>query len=550
MTHRRTGADLVADCLDALGVTVIFGIVSVHNLPILEAIRRREHIRFVTMRHEQAAVHAADAYARVSGRLGVALVSTGPATANAVPGLYEATFASSPVLLLTGQVDSAQYGRGAGVLHEAEQQVPMLRTVTRRVESVRHTDGIADAIVRTAADCLTGRPMPGAVEIPIDLQYAPATAPPPDPPPAAPAISPNPRRLDQAAEQLVRGARPVLWAGGGVVRDGDGPALLALAEALPAPVVTSLHGRGAVSEDHPLCLGALSPRPEIAEVLAAADPLLAVGTRFTWFDTMNPPLRLPGSTIHIDVDPTVIGRWQPAALAVTGDARLALEGLLERVTAMGTTAERTSFIARAQAAAATARAACRTAIGPDHAAILDAIRSALPRPSAVVCDSTVPAYTWANRLLPVYEPGSFVHPTGGAIGPGLPFAIGAAFGRPGPVALVAGDGGFMFHIGDLATLAEHHLPVIICLFDDGGYGVLRGVQDEHFPGRIGVDLHTPDFAAVAEAMGVPATAIGTAADFAPAFEGAVAVAGPHLLHIDADALVPVAGMGARRVRPA
>ena len=260
---RRTGADLVADSLDALGVTVVFGIVSVHNLPILDAIRRREHIRFVTVRHEQAAVHAADAYARVSGRLGVALVSTGPGTANAVPGLYEASFASSPVLLLTGQVDSAQYGRGIGFLHEAEQQVPMLRTVTRRVESVRHTDGIAGAILRTAADCVTGRPMPGAVEIPIDLQYGPTTAPPPGASPTPGPFVPNPRRLAQAAEVLARGARPVLWAGGGVVRAGAGPALLALAEALQAPVVTSLHGRGAIPEDHPLCLARCRPGPRL-----------------------------------------------------------------------------------------------------------------------------------------------------------------------------------------------------------------------------------------------------------------------------------------------
>ena len=545
---RRAGADLVADSLDALGVTVVFGIVSVHNLPILDAIRRREHIRFVTTRHEQAAVHAADAYARVSGRLGVALVSTGPATANAVPGLYEASFASSPVLLLTGQVDSAQYGRSIGFLHEAEQQVPMLQTVTRRVESVRATDGIADAVLRAATDAQAGRPMPAAVEIPIDLQYAAAG---PDASVMLPALTPvipSSRRLDQAAEGLAGGARPMIWAGGGVVRAGASPALVALAEALQAPVVTSLHGRGALPEDHPLCLGALAPSPEIAAVLAEADPLLAVGTRFTWFDTMNPALRLPDSLIHVDVDPTVPRRSQPAALAVTGDACLALDGLIERIG--GSPSADHSWLHRTQAAATSARNAGREAIGADHAAILDSIRAALPRPSAVVCDSTVPAYTWANRLLPVYEPGSFVHPTGGAIGPGLPFAIGAAFGRPGPVVLVSGDGGFMFHIGELATLAEHQLPVIICLFDDGGYGVLRGVQDRHFPARIGVDLHTPDFAVVAEGMGVPATRVDSAPTFAAAFDKAVAIGGPHLLHIDMDALAPITGMGSRKLRPA
>ncbi|HVW32560.1 MAG TPA: thiamine pyrophosphate-binding protein [Acidimicrobiia bacterium] len=565
---RRSGADLVIDSLEALGVEVLFGIVSVHNLPILDALRRRESIRFVTVRHEQAAVHAADAYARVSGRLGVALVSTGPGTANAVPGLYEAAFASSPVLLLTGQVDSAQYGRGIGFLHEAEQQVPMLRTVARRVESVRRTDDIGDTVLRTAADCLTGRPMPGAVEIPIDLQYGPATAAGPAARPAVAPVAPAPRRLDQAAEALRGGARPLIWAGGGVVRAGAGPALVALAEALGAPVVTSLPGRGAIPEDHPLALGPLSPFPEVAAVLADAEPLLAVGTRFTWFDTMNPPLRLPANTIHIDVDPAVIGRSQPAALAVPGDAGLALEGLLARLQPPGSVDEPPppagtgvpfppysgkgtpvgGFADRAVAAGRAARAAGRQAIGADPAAIMEAIRASLPRPSAVVCDSTVPAYTWGNRLLPVYEPGSFVHPTGGAIGPGLPFALGAALGRPGPAVLIAGDGGFMFHIAELATLAEQQLPVIACVFDDGGFGVLRGVQDQHFRGRIGVDLHTPDFVRVAVGMGVPAARVDSAGAFAEAFAKALAAGGPALISVDMDGLEPIQGMGARRAR--
>jgi len=541
---RRSGADLVAGTLEALGVEAVFGIVSVHNLPILDAIRRRERIRFVTVRHEQAAVHAADAYARVSGRLGVAVVSTGPGTANAVPGLYEASFASSPVLVLTGQVDSAQYGRGTGHLHEAEQQVPMLRTVARRVESVRRTDDIADAVLRTAADCLTGRPMPGAVEIPIDLQYGAATAASPDAAAPVGPLVPSPRRLDRVAEALRGGARPMIWAGGGVVRAGAGPALVALAEALQAPVVTSLHGRGAIPEDHPLALGALAPFPEIAAVVADADPLLAVGTRFSWFDTMNPPRRLPASTLHIDVDPTVIGRSQPAALAVPGDARLALESLVPRL--RGHRPPDSGFVDRAGAAATAARASGRAAIGADHAAILDAIRAALPRSAAVVCDSTVPAYSWANRLLPVYEPGSFLHPTGGAIGPGLPFALGAALGRDGPVVLITGDGGFMFHLGELATVAEQHRPVIVCVFNDGGYGVLRGVQDQHYGGRIGVDLHTPDFVAVAEGMGIPARRAATASAFAEAFAEAVTTGGPALVEIDMDALIPIQGMGARR----
>ena len=304
-------------------------------------------------------------------------------------------------------------------------------------------------------------------------------------------------------------------------------------------------------------------------MLAEADPLLAVGTRFTWFDTMNPPLRLPASTIHIDVDPSVIGRSQPAALAVAGDARLALEGLLERVAAgearqtgadgpIGTPAaaepDNTAAVSTRPSRpgqrrrSPPVRPAGRQS-AQDHSAILDAIDAALPRTGVVVCDSTVPAYTWANRLLPglrlrlLRPPDRRRHRPRAAVRHRCrPRPAGA------PVALVSGDGGFMFHIGELATLAEQNLPVIICLFDDGGFGVLRGVQDQQFPARIGVDLHTPDFAAVAEGMGVPATRVDSAPAFAAAFDKAVVAGGPHLLHIAMDALAPIKTMGAPKHR--
>ncbi|HMG63739.1 MAG TPA: thiamine pyrophosphate-binding protein, partial [Streptosporangiaceae bacterium] len=171
MAEQVTGGDLVAEALEALGVEHVFGIVSVHNLPIYDAIRRRGRITTINSRHEQGAVHAADGYARSTGRLGVAITSTGPGAANAVPGLYEAAFSSSPVLMITGQVETRFYGKGRGVLHEAEQQLPMLRSVTRRTESVRRAQDIPELIMLAAADALTGRPQPVAVEIPIDLQY-------------------------------------------------------------------------------------------------------------------------------------------------------------------------------------------------------------------------------------------------------------------------------------------------------------------------------------------------------------------------------------------
>ena len=166
-----TGGEAVAAALETLGVRHVFGIVSVHNLPIYDAIARRGTITPIGVRHEQAAAHAADGYARATGELGVVIASTGPGTTNTMTGLFEAGFASSPVLLVTGQVDQAYLGQGKGILHEAEHQAAMLASLCRRVETVRRTEDVARAVIAVAEDVRTGRPQPGAVEIPIDQQY-------------------------------------------------------------------------------------------------------------------------------------------------------------------------------------------------------------------------------------------------------------------------------------------------------------------------------------------------------------------------------------------
>ena len=277
-----TGGDVVYRTLVEAGVEHVFGVVSVHNLPIYDAIDRGGKITAVAVRHEQAAVHAADGYARATGKLGVALTSTGPGAANAVAGLYEAGFASSPVLMITGQIDTSYLGKGRGFLHEAEQQAAMLRAVSRRVETVRLGQRIGPALALVIDDLLTGRPQPGCVEIPIDLQAAALAE---DDLAAAPAsrsaaLEPAPAAVARAAELLARAERPLLIAGGGVLRSGGaersgGAAaeLRALVERLPTPVLLSTNGRGALADDHPLCLGALLYHPETQALQEEADRL-------------------------------------------------------------------------------------------------------------------------------------------------------------------------------------------------------------------------------------------------------------------------------------
>jgi acetolactate synthase-1/2/3 large subunit len=276
----------------------------------------------------------------------------------------------------------------------------------------------------------------------------------------------------------------------------------------------------------------------MTNTVEGADVVLAVGTRFQGGATANWKLNIPGKLIHLDADPGVIGRTYTPHLAITGDARLGLAGILR---ALDGTSGDAAFTEEALEGRDEARANGRAAIGPDHTAIMDSIRELLPRDGNVVRDSTVPAYLWGNRLLPILTPRTSMHPTSAAIGPGLPLAIGAAVGGRRKTVLIQGDGGFMLSIGELATLAQYQLPVVVCVFNDKGYGVLRSIQARTFEGRqTGVDLSTPDFVRVAEGFHINAEPVGSAEGFREAFARAVAADSPTLLDIDMGALSPMA----------
>lgn len=539
---QMTGGEAAYHALRALGVEHVFGIVSVHNIPIYDAILRLGGITPISVRHEQGAVHAADGYARATGKLGVAITSTGPGAANGMGGLFEAGFASSPVLMITGQIESRFYGKGKGFLHEAENQLAMLRSVTRRSESVRQPEDIASTILAVANDIRAGRPQPGAVEIPIDFQYATINEAVTEPAePASPALDRD--GLRRVVEALSGAERPVIWAGGGVVSGNASNELVRLAESLGAPVLTSTTGRGAIPETHELALGPYTGDPRMQPILEEADVVLAVGTRFQANATAQWTTRLPGTLIHIDADPAVIGRTYNPAIAVVAEAGPALAHLADHIEGSNVDA---SFVERAQQARDAVRAAIRGQMGPDFERIMDTMREVLPEDAIIGRDATVPAYVWGNRLIPILKPRTSIHPTSAAIGPGLPLALGAAVGSGKPAVVIQGDGGFMLSIGELATAAQHKVPVVVCVFNDGGYGVLRGIQDRTFDGRqTGVDLATPDFVKVAEGMGVYAEAVNGVEEFESAFKRALETGGPALLDINMSTLEPMRMFGAR-----
>lgn len=532
-----TGADLIARTLARLGVRHVFGIVSIHNMPLFDAINRLGETRIIDVRNEQAGTHAADGYARATGHLGVVIASTGPGTSNTMTGLYEAQYASSRVLLITGQAETAFYGKGMGYVHEAESQLAMLRTVCRRVESPRHVDQLAPALAAVVADMHTGRGAPGAVEIPIDLQYA-AAEPVDFTLPVPPEYAPDPKVLEQVVERLQSARRRVIVSGGGVAAAGAGECLVRLAETLDAPVITSPDGRGTIPEDHPLCVGNFYASAGIYHSIREADLTLAVGTRFAvGVDGRAARLTPPGELVQIDIDPAMIGRTHRADLGLAADARLTLEAINQAlVDVSGNDAQFNHTVLEARDGV---RAAMGRRLGEDYLRVMDAMREKLPRDGIFVRDQTIAAYNFGNQLFPIYEPRTTMNPVSGAIGPGFPLAVGAALGTGRQTLLIHGDGGFMFHATELATCGQYQLPLVIVVFNDGGYGVLRWLQDARF-GRINeTDLGTVDFAAMAESMGVPGRRVADVAELEDALDAGMAAPGPYLIDLDMERFAPM-----------
>ena len=333
------GAILVEAMRDA-GVEVAFGVISIHNIPLVEAIDR--DLRFVPVRHEAAAINAADAYARTSGRIGVALTSTGTGAGNAAGAMLEALTAGSRVLHVTGNIDSAHLGKDRGVYHEVPRQLEMLGTVSRhalRVESARR----AGRTLAEAVHLLDGggdRPAgPVSVDWPIDLQYTAdparqARVPKKLRAAAAPEAATK-REITRAARVLRKARRPLIWAGGGtrsLASTAEGRrALVELAEHWGAGVLTGAAGRGAIPEDHPLLIGNFAVAEELAELIRDADCLLTLGSHLRANETRSFELPLASTHVQVDVDPEAPGRTYPVAQGIVADVRTVVPALLDRL---------------------------------------------------------------------------------------------------------------------------------------------------------------------------------------------------------------------------
>lgn len=539
-----TGGESVYWALRDLGVTHVFGISSIHNIPIFEAIDRLGHIVHVSCRHEQGAVHAADGYARATGKLGVVVASTGPGTTNTVTGLFEAQTAASPVLLVTGQVPSQFLGQGRGFLHENERQADLLQIVVSDVWAVRDRTEIGMAVRAAGRRAQEGRPSPTAVEIPIDLQYAEqvdeVAA---DDRPALDDGGSSQAALREVAERLSRSARVIIWAGGGVRDVAAADALAELAARLQSPVVTTINGRGALPWSHPNRLGTITDVAEFWPYLERADVLLAIGTRFQVRATAQWTMPPPRWLIHIDADETIFGRSYAPDQAVTADATAALRFLSSTASSTDRDAD---FLAEGQQLRDRLEERFRHEAGADYAAIFDILNEHLDADTVVAADNCMAMGIAGRRLLHVQAPRRAIESGTGAIGPGLAFGLGAAVGTGTRSYVLNGDGGIMLSLGELATIAEHRLPLTICVFNDRGYGAIRMVSDLAFGREIASDLLTPDFVVLAQSLGIEAARVHSPTEFAKALEYGASLDGPLLVDVDLTAMESTSPVAWRR----
>ena len=537
-SSRTIGGGSVVSSLEQLGVELVFGLPGVHNLPIWKALSDSP-IRLVGVRHEQTAVYAADGYARATGRLGVAVVTTGPGAANTLGATGEAMAAASPVLVIATDIPTSLRREGIyrGTLHETRDQTAMFVPVTKAAQSLAEAEQIAAAVLESGARALTAPTGPVYLGVPTDLlsqevserEGSPVTPAPETGPPVSPAA------LDQACELLAAAAQPVIWAGGGALRAGAGPLVGELAVKLTAPVLTTFMARGLLPPDHPCAVAGPAHAPEVGALWDEADLVVAIGSDFDGTNTQNWLMPAPRTLIAVNIDEADASKSYPADLTLLGDARSVLEQLVPRVSprdGLGALEERLSAIG----------AAVASWVNDDDeqaARFLAIVHRALTPDTVVVTDMCIPGY-WLAGYWQAPRPRKLGYPLGwGTLGFGFPASLGAALAGAGPTLCVCGDGGFMYACGELATVVQEQIPVTVVVVDDGGYGMLRFDQELAGEEPFGVDLVTPDFVALAASFGLRATVID---GFGPEFEGALraSLAGgePHMIVVRASLKPP------------
>ena len=517
-----TGGELLAESLAAQGVNRIFGIPGYQLDPATDALySRAERISFTCARNEQATTYMADGYARSTGEVGVAMVVPGPGMLNALAGMATAYSASSPILLLAGQIDSTAIGKGLGALHEIPDQSGHLARLTKWSALATAPEQIPVLVAEAFRQLRSGRPRPVALELPPDVLAATAAAAIPGRVAPSPTL-PDQGEIDAATRMLASAERPLIYVGGGVIAANASAALLALAEALEAPVLMSENGRGAIDARHRLAFDGLALRAFRDD----ADVVLSVGSRFvTTFGTRVDTAR--ASVILLNAEPDDLEGPRAADLTVHADAAAGLAALA----AQAGNATRPSRSAELTAV----RSWLERELGDiaPQREYLAAIRGALPEDGVLVSEFTQIGYA-AGACYPAYLPRTFIGPGyQGTLGFGFATALGVKTAAPGrAVVSINGDGGFSWTMQELSTAKRYGLGLVTIVFNDGLFGNVRRIQKNRYEERyFASDLTNPDYGRLAEAFGIAWDRVHDPAGLAAVLADAIGANEPILIEV-------------------
>ena len=493
---RMTFGDALIRLLAAYGVDTVFGIPGTHTLELIRPLRDAP-IQLIQARHEQGAGFMADGYARISGRPGVCLLISGPGVLNAATPIAQAYSDSIPMLVLSSVAKTSDLSTPRGNIHELPCQQATMTTFTAFSATAREIGELPELFAKSFAVFNEERPRPVHIQIPLDVAETsgicdtsrrtsryrePADAP----------------TIDRAVDLLGQSSRPIILAGGGTL-DCTGE-VIALAEQLAAPVLTTIAAKGVIPDDHPLALGAPLTEPAGRTFLARADVVVAVGTELAASDNWVDRLEIPGSLIRIDIDRGAAFDNYPADVALDGDAGTTLRRLIDKLPGAGPDRRRAT-----ERQIRIDRDTVRQSVNglqAKHVAVLNAIRQGLGRDGFLAADMTQPAYT-ANVHFPCYAPRRYFYPVGlSTLGFALPVAIGARLARPNvPGAVLIGDGGFLFTATELATAVDLGIGLAVVIWNNHGLAQIRMHMERLGIAALGVSGRNPDFTALARAFG-------------------------------------------------
>lgn len=528
MTQHKSVARTYLESMKASGTPVVFGLPGVHNLAFWSDLDSHTP-RILGVRHEQTAVYAADGYARATGRTGFALTTTGPGAANAVAAFGEAAASGSPVVVIASEI-STQFARQEvlrGVLHESRDQAGMFEPLAKAVFRPRTPTDASIAFQDAISAAMSWPRGPVYVDVPTDVLWLPGV---PCTPLGARREPPAETAIRALADLVNNSSKVVLWCGGGVVQSGAQDEIRELARLLAAPVVTTFAARGITGSGDFGHLGLPPHEPEVAEIIAGADLLLAIGTDFDGMMTRNWQMPMPARLGVINCDAQDLSKNYAPEVGVLGDARESVRALLPllRTDRVGSNCD-------------LANAWRRLEREPENSVALGFVRAvdaAVDEDTVVICDMAVAGY-WYGGYGSVTRPRSMQYPVGwGTLGYSLPASVGPAAAGIRTL-VVSGDGGMMFGLGELATLAQEQLPVTVLVVDDGCYGMLAYDQEVAGHPQEGVDLDSPDWTKLGEAFGIPVVEFDEPGpDLEKALRAALEAAAPHLVVLRADLTPP------------